>query len=696
MVFNKIVFLLLLITTASLWFPRNSLAQRKQLEPIIKNTPTGGVKHDPEKAILERLNFKTPAKILEYALNRYQFGDYLKADSLFSDYHKVSMDEPSTDRDLSRLMHYKTLIKLDRYDFAIEGLRDLRFDANHPLIREEAQFDFAIAHWNLKDYLDAAEQFIDISGGGWRPNDSLIIRKKAMMNLQLLSMAYFTVDELLWLIQHSPYVNIQSVLATELIRKTLAGDINALQIDTSETQEALSINNLDKYAIDQFSDDLDNEFYDQDPIIISKVKELDTLKTRSTKLEKLQDSLIREHILPIVDDILAHNDLDSLCKLRLKRSLNYIADFNSRNFEGFRIGVLAPIDLDVFDGTVSQIVGSQILTGLLLRTAEFNGSVPGNYISLFIRSTSGLDSLALINRVEELVKRDSIALIIGPVYSKHARPLAHYCDSIGLPMITPTATDESITLGKSNVFQINPTHHMRGRIIARHVLEDSTKKRLAIFSESGSYSYEMASGFRDEALAHGRNVEIFGVLPPNFSNLNTVIDSLELPEPDDMLGYPETPFDAIYLPFTNMESIGISLAQLKFYNITGELIGSGDWHDASILNRFDNLINHVTYAIDSYISPSNSRALYIKDSYRKFWKMDAPSLMWHGYDVMDYIINALKLNTSFPERPQISDLIKQMPPYQAIHTTIYFGGRNINQRMAIMKYKNGSILPQHD
>jgi hypothetical protein len=53
-------------------------AQRRQLDPIIKNTPKGGIGYDPEKAILERLEFKTPEKVLEFALNRYQFGDYLK------------------------------------------------------------------------------------------------------------------------------------------------------------------------------------------------------------------------------------------------------------------------------------------------------------------------------------------------------------------------------------------------------------------------------------------------------------------------------------------------------------------------------------------------------------------------------------------------------------------------------------------
>jgi ABC-type branched-subunit amino acid transport system substrate-binding protein len=594
-------------------------------------------------------------------------------------------------------MHYKTLIKLNKYDFAIEGLSDLRFEATHPLIRQEAQFDLAVAQWNLKAYLDAAEHFINIGGSAWTPSDSLVIRNKAMLNLRLMSLAHFSVEDLLWLIQHSPYVNIQSILATELIRKTLAGDIYDMEPDTTQVkvvlQDTLDLNELDQYTIDEFSDKVAEE-NPNDPFIISPLQELDTLRIKETNLLRSQDSLLREHIMPLVDDILAHNDLDSLCKLRLQRSLNYIADFNSRNYQGFRIGVLVPINLDVFDGTVSQIVGSQILTGLLLRMEEFNGLNPGKYLSLYIRSTSGQDSSSLIRLIDDLVARDSISMLIGPIYSKYATPIAEHCDSIGLPMITPTATDEYITLGKSNIFQINPTHRMRGRIIARHVLTDSTKQHFAIFSEDSSYSYEMAAGFRDEILAHGRSVDLFGVLPPNFSNLRNVIDSLELPEPDDLMGYPETRYDAIYLPFTNMESIGISLSQLKVYNITGDIIGSGDWHDASILNRYDDLIDSVVYAIDSYISPTDTRALYVKDNYRKFWKMEAPSLMWHGYDVLDYLIYSLNLSEQFPAPDAITTALKQMPPYKAIHTNIYFGGRNINQRMSIMMYKNGMIIPK--
>ncbi|MBC8042245.1 MAG: amino acid ABC transporter substrate-binding protein [Rhizobacter sp.] len=352
-----------------------------------------------------------------------------------------------------------------------------------------------------------------------------------------------------------------------------------------------------------------------------------------------------------------------------------------------RVGVLAPVQLEAFDGLEEKSTGTKILEGIAFGAAEYNRKSAAGHLSLTVMHAPR-DSAELLAAARQLLDRN-IDLMLGPVYSTGAAAVARLCAERGVTMITPTATDPAITEGNKTSFQLNPTYDMRGRAIAEYAMKESGAKSFAIFAEEGTYGAEMAEGFRAEVLSQGGEVKLYGKLPPKFTSLRAAVAPLKL-KADKKKGFPETKFDAIYLPLTSKEAIGIAMSQVSFFNIKGQLYGSGDWHDAATLNRFKETAEGVVYAIDSDISMSNPETESVAESLRQRQHLAPDQAFWFGYDAAAYLGAAL-LDRGITDRAQLAEALKIAAAVRTNHAEIFFGGGNVNRRMNIMKYSNGAI-----
>ncbi|NTW50237.1 MAG: amino acid ABC transporter substrate-binding protein, partial [Chlorobiales bacterium] len=430
------------------------LAQRRQIEPIVKQPPNGGVSGNPEENFQKSPATLSPKKIFQYALSRYQFGDYAKAESLFAEYRKSSSSEPRSDRELGLLMHAKTLIYLNRAEKAIAELNELRLTLTTSALRQESLFDLAIGEFQSGQNFSAAQHFIEVAGNNWNMQDSVALRRKAVTNLRVISIAHLSADELLKLASSTAYINLRAVLLSESLQKCLAGDVLSGSAGTNGTRQEEAV--------------------------------------RAPR----QDSILKQQLIPAINRLLGTPSLDPICKTWLESGLEQATAFLSRRMNAYRIGVLVPIDLNVFDGTDAQKIGSQILSGIVYRAYESNRKSATDHVSLFVRNSHGMDGTHLVKTANALIDQESVQLILGPIFSDQAIIVSRACAAKGVTMITPTATDEHITLGINTSFQINPTHNMRGRAIAKYLMQFPTMKTFGIFAEQKTYGVEMAEGFR--------------------------------------------------------------------------------------------------------------------------------------------------------------------------------------------------------
>jgi len=350
-----------------------------------------------------------------------------------------------------------------------------------------------------------------------------------------------------------------------------------------------------------------------------------------------------------------------------------------------RVGVLLPATLQPFNGS-SDIGASKLMLGAILAKDEANHFSQRAFMHLAARSTSGLIIDSIVAQAKSLVENDSVQVILGPMYSDEALAVSEYCRSRGVVMLTPTATNERISLISPTSFQLNPTHRARGASMARFAVEELKAKTACIFAQDSTYGKDMGIGFKETFETLGGEVKLFALLPESFSSFSKALAPLNLTF-DKQLGYPLTRFDVIYLPMTSPEAVAIALSQLRFYNIRGELLGSSDWLDERLLNNRA-LVTTFYYASDFQLA-DNSATNSVVHLYKTRFGEEPNAFFWLGYDAMDYLF---RVALSTHSQSDLKLTLSSAPPIEMHHIPVFFDGKNVNQMMNIIRFSNGTLV----
>jgi branched-chain amino acid transport system substrate-binding protein len=115
--------------------------------------------------------------------------------------------------------------------------------------------------------------------------------------------------------------------------------------------------------------------------------------------------------------------------------------------EYITIGALLPLTGDYSDD------GIRAFNGLHLAKIEINanGGILGRKIDIIILDDKG-DREEIV-RQYHVLKEKGVAAIIGSLYSDATSALAEAAAKDGIPVISPTASDPDITMGRDNIFR---------------------------------------------------------------------------------------------------------------------------------------------------------------------------------------------------------------------------------------------------
>jgi branched-chain amino acid transport system substrate-binding protein len=143
--------------------------------------------------------------------------------------------------------------------------------------------------------------------------------------------------------------------------------------------------------------------------------------------------------------------------------------------------------------------GKQMEEGLTQFLKERNGTLAGRKIELITADTAGLLAQAL-PKTQELVERNNVQVIIGPLGTYEARAIDEYLRGGHVPLITPTsAAWLDLRFGR----EVNPwlIHAVGTAPQVTHPLGEYAAKtlgykRVAIIADDFTYGYEAAAGFQ--------------------------------------------------------------------------------------------------------------------------------------------------------------------------------------------------------
>jgi branched-chain amino acid transport system substrate-binding protein len=172
--------------------------------------------------------------------------------------------------------------------------------------------------------------------------------------------------------------------------------------------------------------------------------------------------------------------------------------------------------------------GKQMEEGITMFMKERNNMIAGRKVELFIADTSGQPAITK-TKTQELVEKDKVQVIIGPLAAFEAIAVDDYIKKVGIPVISPSAGAEDLTQRKPNPWFVRgvgssaqPSH-----ALGEYAAKDLKYKRIAIIADDFAFGHEIAAGFQRTFEENGGKVVQKLWTPLNVADYGTYIGQIK-------------------------------------------------------------------------------------------------------------------------------------------------------------------------
>jgi hypothetical protein len=173
-----------------------------------------------------------------------------------------------------------------------------------------------------------------------------------------------------------------------------------------------------------------------------------------------------------------------------------------------------------------------------------------------------------------------------------------------------------------------------------------------------------------------------------------IADSMKMPTQRikakyDSLGYPVTGIDALFASIAGSEEIGIVTSQLRYFNFQTQLLGTGNWNDATELDQNRQYANGVIFATDAYSEEINQQYQSFARQFKSKFSKDPPLNAMIGYDAMKLLLRAVRQGAT--RREDVVSALSNGRTFQGVHSKISFDSRRVNSCLTLMQFKGRVI-----
>lgn len=218
--------------------------------------------------------------------------------------------------------------------------------------------------------------------------------------------------------------------------------------------------------------------------------------------------------------------------------------------------------------------GRQMEEGIQLFLKERNNMLAGRKVELIIADTGGNPAGAK-GKTQELVERNNVHVIIGPLATFEAIAIDDYVLQSKVPLITPTsAAQNDLAQQKKNEYVIHavgtaaqPTH-----VLGQYAAKKLGMKRVAMIADDFAYGHEGAAGFLKVFEDNGGHVVQKLWSPLNVADYGTFIAQIK----------PNV--DGVYAGFAGTNGLKF-LKQYKEYQLKPTVLGNPTSVDEGVLRN---------------------------------------------------------------------------------------------------------------
>jgi len=355
-----------------------------------------------------------------------------------------------------------------------------------------------------------------------------------------------------------------------------------------------------------------------------------------------------------------------------------------KGFNKIIIGVLAPLSGSYGD------YGKDMVNGIRLAFEKVS-KIDNKEIELMIKDTQG--SPVRATKAMKTLALEEPAIVIGPLRSESAVSAAIVANFNGIPLITPTASEQGIADLGDNIFQISPPAEKIATSLAVYAVNDLGIKEFGIIAPGDFNGRQVARAFRQEVYQLGGEVLASTFYEPgetDFSNqikplreqllMKTeeqlameLIDSTEYYneekeqwlEQDDWRVY----LGGLFLPGYPRE-LSLLVPQIRYHVITTQYLGLDGWDSRNLIEEIDRYIDGSIFATDYHPGMESDTWDDFYVNYRERYQNEPGRVAALSYDAAELVKTALQ--TGVMTADDISVFLNTVEDYQGVSCTINF------------------------
>jgi len=216
--------------------------------------------------------------------------------------------------------------------------------------------------------------------------------------------------------------------------------------------------------------------------------------------------------------------------------------------------------------------GLQMEQGLALYLKERNNTLAGRPVQLFTGDSAGAPAVAR-TKMQELVERDNVSCLIGPLATAEALAIDDYIRDKQIPTLSVAAA-EDMTQRKANPWFVRATSTSAqcSYAMGDYAAKELKYKRVAMIADDIAYGYELNAGFQRTFEDAGGKV-VQKLWPP-----------LNAPDYGTYIAQLKTNVDAIFIGFAGSNGLKF-LRQYKEYGGKIPLLAGMTAADESLLRQ---------------------------------------------------------------------------------------------------------------
>lgn len=302
---------------------------------------------------------------------------------------------------------------------------------------------------------------------------------------------------------------------------------------------------------------------------------------------------------------------------------------NKQEGDTIKIGV----NLELSGGVAAY--GNAEKNGVELAVEQINadGGILGKKVKLVVKDNKS-DNNEAATVAANLVTNDKVVAVVGPATSGAMKTVIPNMTKAKVPVITPSATDDSVTLqGKKvqdYVFRSCFQDSFQGIILAKYATENLKADKVAILADNSSdYALGLTKAFKSEYKGDIVFEENFTQDDKDFQAILTKLKGKD--------------FDAIYVPGYYTQA-GLIIKQARELGIDKPIIGADGFGDEKMVQTAGAAnVNNVFYSAHfSTQAPANDKVQPFIDAYKKKYNEEPSAFNALAYDSVYMIKQAIE------------------------------------------------------